>query len=239
MDNHKAFLFHTQSNKTKDYTFLSQFIYGGIDGGVTTFSVIAGAVGAGFSEKVIIILGIANLIADGFSMSVGSYLSSKAEKEKHEKYRKLEKWGVDNLPDSEREEIKEIYKSKGLTGELLERVVQAITSDKETWVNVMMKDEHNMTLDRDSPFKKAIITFLSFLLIGSIPLVSFLAGVDIHKAFFISCVLTTFSFGLIGFMKAFLNQTSKIIGISETLLLGGIAASLAYFAGSLLEKWIL
>jgi vacuolar iron transporter family protein len=61
--------------------YLSEFVYGGIDGAVTTFAVVAGATGARFSAQVILVLGFANLIADGFSMSVGSYLSTKSEQE--------------------------------------------------------------------------------------------------------------------------------------------------------------
>jgi VIT1/CCC1 family predicted Fe2+/Mn2+ transporter len=59
--------------------YLSEFVYGGIDGAVTTFAVVAGATGARFETKVLLVLGFANLIADGFSMSVGSYLSKKSE----------------------------------------------------------------------------------------------------------------------------------------------------------------
>lgn len=61
--------------------YLREFVYGGIDGAITTFAVVAGATGAGFSATVVIVLGIANLIADGLSMGVGSYLSSKSELE--------------------------------------------------------------------------------------------------------------------------------------------------------------
>lgn len=239
MDDHKAYKFHTQHHKSTNHAYLSQFIYGGIDGGVTTFSVIAGAIGAGFDVEIIIILGIANLIADGFSMSVGSYLSSKSDREKHENYRKLEHWGVDHIPESEREEIREIYRSKGLDGDLLEEVVKTITSDKEVWVNVMMKDEHNLVIDNETPKKKAIATFLSFLLIGFVPLSAFLVGIDIHQAFIISCLLTALSFTVIGFLKAYINNTSKLRAVSETLLLGAVAAGLAYIAGDLLEKVVM
>ncbi|MEO9964226.1 MAG: VIT1/CCC1 transporter family protein [Reichenbachiella sp.] len=239
MDYHKAYKFHAEPQQSNQYAYLSQFIYGGIDGGVTTFAVIAGAVGAGFGVEIIIILGIANLIADGFSMSVGSYLSSKSEQEKHEKYRKLEHWGVEHLPESEREEIREIFRSKGLEGELLESVVQTITADKEIWVNVMMKDEHNMVIESETPRKKAIATFLSFLLIGFIPLASFFINIDMSQAFMMSCMLTALSFTIIGFMKAHVNHSSKVRGIGETLLLGTTAAGLAYFAGSFLEKLIM
>ena len=78
-------------SKWQDY--IGEFVYGGIDGSVTTFAVVAGSAGAGLDSSVIIILGFANLLADGFAMSVGSYLSNKSEKENYEKHRQIEYWG--------------------------------------------------------------------------------------------------------------------------------------------------
>jgi VIT1/CCC1 family predicted Fe2+/Mn2+ transporter len=88
--------------------YLREFVYGGIDGAVTTFAVVAGAVGANLDASIIIILGFANLLADGFSMSVGAYLSAKSENENYQKHRSIEYWEVDNIPDKEREEIVDI-----------------------------------------------------------------------------------------------------------------------------------
>ncbi|MEO1655508.1 MAG: VIT1/CCC1 transporter family protein, partial [Bacteroidota bacterium] len=124
--------------------YLGEFVYGGIDGSVTTFAVVAGAAGANLPSSVVIILGFANLIADGFAMSIGSYLSTKSEKDNYEKHRKIEYWEVANWPDKEREEIREIYQAKGFEGELLEKVVETITADKDRWVDVMMKEELEM-----------------------------------------------------------------------------------------------
>ncbi|MEQ9022461.1 MAG: VIT1/CCC1 transporter family protein, partial [Pseudomonadales bacterium] len=79
--------------------YLGEFVYGGIDGSVTTFAVVAGSAGANLESSIVIILGFANLIADGFAMSVGSYLSTKSEKENYEKHKAIEYWEVDNLPE--------------------------------------------------------------------------------------------------------------------------------------------
>jgi VIT1/CCC1 family predicted Fe2+/Mn2+ transporter len=100
-------------NNFQDY--LGEFVYGGIDGSVTTFAVVAGSAGAALNSEVVIILGFANLIADGFAMSVGSYLSTKSEKENYNKHKKIEYWEVDNLPDKEKEEIRDIYRAKGFS----------------------------------------------------------------------------------------------------------------------------
>ena len=130
MENLKAKAFHRNHSDQSGTDFLREFIYGGVDGGVTTFAVVAGATGAHFDSSIIIILGLANLVADGFSMSVGSYLSVKAQLEKYRKVMNYERWGVDNIPDMERDEIRTIYKKKGLTGKLLDEVVKVITSEQ-------------------------------------------------------------------------------------------------------------
>ncbi|MDP5172401.1 MAG: VIT1/CCC1 transporter family protein, partial [Bacteroidia bacterium] len=98
--------------------YLGEFVYGGIDGSVTTFAVVAGAAGADLSLGVILILGFANLIADGFSMSVGAYLSTKSERDNYEKHRKIEYAEVETIPEIEKEEVRDIYRAKGFEGEL-------------------------------------------------------------------------------------------------------------------------
>jgi VIT1/CCC1 family predicted Fe2+/Mn2+ transporter len=150
--------------------YLAEFVYGGIDGSVTTFAVVAGSVGAGLDSTVIIILGFANLFADGFAMSIGAYLSSKTDVDNYEKHKAIEYWEVENVPEKEKDEIREIFQRKGFKGKLLEDVVETITDDKDRWVDVMMKEELGLIEENKSPFKIGLITFLSFLLLGFIPL---------------------------------------------------------------------
>ena len=226
--------------KWQDY--IGEFVYGGIDGSVTTFAVVAGSAGANLDSSVIIILGFANLIADGFAMSVGSYLSNKSEKENYEKHERIEYWEVDNLPEKEKEEIREIYQAKGFEGELLEQVVEVITADKDRWVDVMMKEELNMTKADKSPLAMGAMTFVSFVLVGLIPLVSYVWDYSSDEAsqylFKISIVLTSLAFVGIGWLKSYVAETSRIRSISETLFLGAAAAILSYFVGSFLEQMI-
>jgi len=219
--------------------YLREFVYGGIDGAVTTFAVVAGAVGADLDASIIIILGFANLLADGFSMSVGAYLSAKSEKENYKKHKNIEYWEVENIPDKERQEIVEIYRAKGFEGELLEKVVDVIVSDKDRWVNEMMKDELNMMEDSKSPFKIGLATLASFILIGLIPLIVYVYDLiwktDIDL-FFWTSLFTGLAFLVVGWLKSFVNQTNTLKSISETLLLGFLAALVAYFVGDFLES---
>lgn len=232
--NLKSFL-----NRFQDY--LGEFVYGGIDGSVTTFAVVAGSVGASLESSVIIILGFANLLADGFAMSIGSYLSTKTEQDNFEKHQRLEYWEVDHLPEQEREEIRDIYRAKGFDGELLEQVVTVITADRDRWVDVMMKEELGMMETSKSPLAMGAVTYLSFLIVGIIPLslyvYDYLFGFS-GDLFWSTCLLTSFAFLLIGFFKTYVTQTSKIKGMLETLILGAIAAAVAYYVGGWLEQLI-
>lgn len=218
---------------------LTEFVYGGMDGSITTFAVVAGAEGANLPSSVIIILGFANLLADGFAMSVGSYLSSKSELDNYNKHKNTEYWEVENIPEAERQEIRDIYIAHGFEGELLERVVDVITSDKERWVNVMMKHELEMIPPGKSPLTSGFMTLISFVTVGLVPLLVYVADY-LHplslNLFVTSGTLTTVAFIAIGYVKTYVTQTSKIKGIGETLLLGITAAAVAYFVGNLLER---
>lgn len=232
---------HQQNGWINKYQhYLTEFVYGGIDGSVTTFAVVAGSAGAGLDSSVIIILGFANLIADGFSMSVGSYLSNKSELENFHKHERMEYWDVENIPEQQREVIREIYQAKGFEGELLEKVVDVITEDKDRWVDVMMKEELEMMKQLKSPFAMGLVTFISFILVGLIPLLVYVLDYfvtsPINQLFLTSIVMTFFAFFVIGFLKSIVNQTSKLKSIAETLFLGAAAALLAYYTGKMLEK---
>ena len=231
---------HSIFRKYQDY--LGEFVYGGIDGGVTTFAVVSGAVGAGLDSAVILILGFANLIADGFAMSIGAFLSSKSEQDNYNKHKEIEYWEIENLPDVEREEIREIYEAKGFKDELLDQVVDTITADPERWVDDMMKNELNMIEDSRSPFMIGSMTYAAFIIIGIIPLIiyvwDFIYSFPYDK-FWCTVGLTSIGFILIGLLKSSVTNTSKLKSISETLVLGLLAATIAYFVGDVLENIIM
>lgn len=222
--------------------FLKEFVYGAVDGSITTFAVVAGAEGANLSSAVIIILGIANLIADGFSMSVGSYLSSRSEKLQYEQFKAREYWEIEHMRASEVQEVREIFRSKGFEGTLLEDIVNKITENKEAWVDIMMKHELNMTREDRSSFAIGLATFLSFFIAGSIPLIVYVYDYFYPtqlSLFLYSAGFTGITFIGIGLLKAITTQSRKLKRVLETLLLGTAAAMLAYFTGKLLDLWVL
>ena len=233
-------LTNTRFGKLQEY--LREFVYGGIDGAVTTFGVVAGGFGANLDPGILIILGFANLLADGFSMSVGAYLSAKSERDNYDKHEKIEYWEIENLPEIEREEIADIYREKGFKGELLDKIVDHICGDKDLSVAEMMKDELGMMRDSKSPFKIGLATLISFILVGFIPLMvylwDFFFPTDLN-IFLWTSILTGLAFFIVGWLKGIVNQTSKLRSISETVGLGLLAAVVAFYVGDILESFFI
>jgi VIT1/CCC1 family predicted Fe2+/Mn2+ transporter len=212
------------------------FIYGSIDGAVTTFAIVAGVVGASLSPGIILILGFANLFADGFSMAAANYQASKARNEYIEMKRKQEEWEIDNLEEQEKDEIRDIYSKKGFKDELLEEIVRIITSRRKVWVDTMMKEELGLIEDEKKPLDSSISTFVGFNLIGLIPLIPFVVfmamGIDPNsEAFFYSIIFVVCAFLIVGIIKGKIVKKSKIRSGVYTLIIGGIAAMVAYLIG--------
>ena len=150
-------------------------MYGATDGVVTTFAIVAGVVGASFSPSVVLILGFANLFADGFSMAIGNYLSAKSRIEYVERQRKREEWEIKNNAAQKIREIKDIYSDKGFKDELLESIAKVIISKRKVWVDTMMEEKiGSVDNNNENPICKAITTFFAFYLVGLIPLIPFI-----------------------------------------------------------------
>jgi VIT1/CCC1 family predicted Fe2+/Mn2+ transporter len=217
-------------------SLISDAVLGGIDGCVTTFAVVSGTLGAGFSASVALVLGFANLIADGFSMAISNYESIKAQQEFTESVRLTEQEHIENIPAGEREEIRQIFQRKGFTGDILEKIVDTIVNDRKLWIDTMLTEEHGLQKSIQNPIKSAVTTFTAFIFVGAIPLFPFLlTGQEIQAQFFISACLAGIMFFLIGTIKSiFLEKPVFRSGI-KTLLTGGVAASLAFTTGYLLR----
>ena len=221
--------------------YLSEFVYGGIDGCVTTFAVVAGSVGAGLDSSVIIILGFANLLADGFAMSVGAYLSTKTEKDNYSKHKNRELESDSKDPNYKKVRITQVFQSLGYKEKALDVVVDQVTNDSERWIDIILKEEMKIIPENKSPLKIGGVTYFSFILIGIIPLLVYVLDYLIPikgDLFVIASVLTGFGFLIIGWLKAHVNKTRILKGIIETLALGAVAAIVAYFIGDFLESLI-
>lgn len=216
------------------HNYLRDWVYGGIDGSVTTFAVVSGVVGAHLSSGVILVLGFANLLADGFSMAAANFLATKAERDDVEHLAAIERRHVETEPDGEREEVRQIFKAKGLGGEELERVVGLITADRTLWVRTMLTEEYGLSWQVRSAWRAGVSTFSAFVVCGLVPLLPFLFGVP--DAFSLATVLTGGVFFAIGSVKSKWSTISWWRSGLETLVVGSVAAALAYAVGVLLKS---
>ena len=222
--------------------YIGDIIYGASDGIVTTFAIVAGATGALLSSTIILILGIANLLADGFSMAAGNYLGTKSEIEYFRKERQREMWEVENVPDAEREEVRQIFRRKGLASHMADKLTEIITSNKRVWVDVMMTEELGiLPTENISPWKSALATFFSFIIAGSMPLMFFIFSYStmIDNVFELSAFTTAVSLFVVGALRVKITKTNWIKSGIEMLLVGGIAATVAYLIGYLLKMIVI
>lgn len=219
------------------------FIYGSIDGAVTTFAIVAGVVGASLSPNIILILGFANLFADGFSMAAANYQASKARNEFIQMKRKNEEWEIDNLEQQEKQEIRNIYEKKGFKDELLDEIVRIITSRRKVWVDTMMREELGLIEDEKKPIDSSISTFVGFNVLGLIPLIPFIIFFSIgitanSDAFVYSVISTGVAFFLVGVIKGKIVKHSMLRSGIYTLFIGGMAAIVAYYVGYTLKLFV-
>ncbi|MFT5786046.1 MAG: VIT1/CCC1 family predicted Fe2+/Mn2+ transporter [Ascidiaceihabitans sp.] len=205
---------------------LKNMIYGGIDGAVTTFAIVAGVEGAGLSHNIIVALGLANIIADGFSMAASNYSGTKAELDDRKRIIQIEKRHIDQHPDGELEELRQILNMRGLSGDLLDKATKAISLDRDKWIGLMLTDEYGLARDDPEPMRAAIATFAAFLIAGAVPLIPFLLGLE--RAFITSIFATMSIFFLIGAGKSRWSLAKWWRSGAETLMIGGVAALLAY-----------
>jgi vacuolar iron transporter family protein len=214
-------------------SYLRDWVYGGIDGSVTTFAVVSGVVGAMLAPRIILVLGAANLIADGFSMAASNYSGTRTEHQELDRLRALEEDHISRYPEGEREEVRQILIAKGFSEDETETMVRAITADRKRWIDFMLTEEYGAAQGKRSPLAAAWSTFAAFVLCGLVPLLPF--ALSMPGAFTISLAMTLAVFFAIGSIKSRWLLVSWWKAGLETLTIGTLAALFAYGIGALLR----
>jgi VIT1/CCC1 family predicted Fe2+/Mn2+ transporter len=225
-----------QQRLSKDVqgNYLRDWIYGGIDGTITTFAIVAGVVGADMPGSVVLVLGLANLVADGFAMAAGNYIGTKADLDDYIRLLAIERKHIAVEPSGEREEIRQIFAAKGFAGAELERIVDVITADEERWAKTMAVEEYGLSPAAKSPIKAALSTGAAFLLSGLVPLISYLVAYSLTA----SVAATGVVFFGIGAAKSRWSLASWWRSGLETLLIGMSAAGLSFAIGFALRTLV-
>ncbi|XLQ19951.1 MAG: VIT1/CCC1 transporter family protein [Candidatus Moraniibacteriota bacterium] len=229
-------------NQTIFSANLKELVYGGIDGIITTFAVVAGFTGASMTSDesitipvtVVLVFGLANLFADGFSMGVGDFLSSRAEKKLFEKEWKKEYKEIKETEKFEYDETVLILTENGFTKEDAVALADIYKRNPEFWADFMMRYELNMAHPEDSPVKAASITFISFIMFGAVPLLPYMFDIpSFDGRFATASIFAAIALGVLGIIRARFTKECVIISVLEIVGLGMTAAFIAYFVGTL------
>jgi DNA damage-binding protein 1 len=217
--------------------FIKSLVFGGLDGIITTFAIVSAAVGADLSKKTVIVMGLANLIADAISMGLGDALSEKAELDYINREWQRETWEMDNNPAGEIKEMLELYEAEGVSREDSALILTTMAKYKEFFVKHMMIVELGLqTPEEDAnPWAKGAVTFSAFVMFGAVPLVSYIianaAGADGGLLFGLCILFTAMAIFLLGAVKGKFAQSNMIQAGALMTLNGGLAAAASYLIG--------
>ena len=215
--------------------FLKDAVYGANDGIISTFAVVAGVTGAALSPLVVVVIGLASLFADGFSMAVSNFLASRSALDFTKRERRVEAREVEVRPESERGEVRDILIKKGYEGQDLEQLVVLITKNKRFWIDFMMHEELGLaTHGSVRPLRGAITTFVAFIVAGFLPIAPYIFGMG--NIFLWSVLATALVLFVIGSLRTLFTEKNWFLAGLEMLFLGGVAAIIAYSIGFLISS---
>jgi vacuolar iron transporter family protein len=217
---------------------LRNFVFGTADGLVTVLAFVAGVSASLATRKLVLMAGVAEMFAGAVSMGLGAFLGTRAERDWYARERKREELEVAKIPHLERQEIRDIYRNKGLEGETLERVVDAFTANEKRWVDIMMTEELGLAPVESWPWSAGLVVGFSYILAAAVPLVPYLF-LEGGRALLASAAVTAVALYAVGVAKARLTQRPELRSGVETMLTGlvgtgvcwGIGRAVAHFAG--------
>lgn len=226
---------HHDEHHLKNFT-LPEIILGGQDGLVNVLGVILGVAAATSSNQIVIVAGLAATFAESVSMAAVAYTSKLAEADYYQSEYEREKWEIEHIPDGEREEIRALYENYGFKGQVLDEIVEKITSNKEVWLRVMMEQELKLEpVERKQAVPAALIVGISALVGSFIPLTPFFFS-PIKSAMTVSLVASSLTLFVVGYYKAKKTLGRNLLrqGLEMTVI-GMLSALVGYFIGSLFK----
>ncbi|MFT5171461.1 MAG: VIT1/CCC1 family predicted Fe2+/Mn2+ transporter [Candidatus Marinamargulisbacteria bacterium] len=220
--------------------YLKEIVYGGNDGIVTTFTVIAGFTGANFegsiptmSMFIVLLFGLANLFSDGIAMGMGNFLAIRADQDLYRNFKAKEAEEIDSSPDMEMEETRFLLKEKGFSEALSVQLTDIFSQNKAYWLEFMMLHELGLQNPEDINAKACgLATFCSFVFFGVLPLLPYFFFSDIKTNFALSCLFMGIALFFLGVFRARLSQQAYTKAVGETMLVGGLSGIVAFLIGS-------
>jgi VIT1/CCC1 family predicted Fe2+/Mn2+ transporter len=221
-------------------TYLKEIVYGGTDGIVTTFAVVAGFTGAQMGQSIpnlsfltVLLFGLANLAADGLSMGLSNFLSVRSEKDIYQKEAAKELHEIRNHPESEKEETITILKREGFNEKQAKELTAIYMTNEKYWLRFMMNDELEIPNPMgEKPLLTGIATFTAFVIFGFIPLIPYIIFPQNPNVFVFAGFATLIALVFLGTFRWKVTAEHPLRAISETVLVGSAAAAVAYLVGT-------
>jgi len=219
---------------------LRQIVYGGNDGIVSTFAVVAGFAGAQaegileISTIAVLLFGFANLLADGVSMGLGEFLSARSQRDVYYAIRHQELAAIAKRPKAESDEVLAILNHRGVSTEDSKVFLSVLERNPEMMADFMMAYEFGMAdPEEENPATNGLFTFFSFISFGLIPILPYVF-LDATQTTFLISVLSTFgALFCLGLLRWYATLERFMACLAETVLVGGICAAVAYGVGLL------
>ncbi len=215
---------------------LRDILIGMADGLTVPFAIAAGLSGAVSSMEIIIVAGLAEIAAGSISMGLGGYLAAKSDAEHYENERQREIREVEEVPEEEKREVAVIFQEYGLTAEQTTPIVEALSQDKQKWVDFMMRYE--LGLEEPHPrraVKSAATIGLTYTTSGLIPLAPYIFMSEPQSALIVSAIVTLTALLIFGYIKGRFTGTRPGVSAVRMALIGGIAATAAFVIAKLIS----
>ncbi len=226
---------HTVVDPHKYSNPLANIILGGQDGLVNVLGIVLGVAAATHDPKIVIIAGLSATFAESVSMAAVAFTTMLAETAHYESEKEREMRHIEEAPSVERDEIRRIYLEKGFEGDLLDQIVEKITSNKNVWVDVMMMEEHSLVYStRKDAYKAALIVGIAAIIGSLIPLFPFFFY-NVTLSIWISLVISAVSLFLVGIYKAISTVGKPVKSGLEMTVIGIVSALFGYLVGIILK----
>ena len=232
---------HAENHSDETSEYVKSIVFGGLDGIMTTFAIVNAAAGGGGDWKMVLLLGLSNVVADGFSMGFGEFVGGDAERDHAIVERSREEWEVANCLEDEKSEMVEIYKERGLSEEDSKTIVDILAKDPKLFVDFMMVDELGIYCDLDDkwgPFKQGVVMFISFILFGSVPVLPYLStvGKGVDGTYAAALIITAAALAILGAVKGHLTGFSKLNSALVMLFNGTVSGVVSFGTGLLVQN---
>jgi VIT1/CCC1 family predicted Fe2+/Mn2+ transporter len=228
-------LHHMHKDPHRRGSSLSDFILGAQDGLVNVLGVILGIAAATNDARLVLIAGLATTFAESISMGAVAFTTTLADADHYQSELEREYRHIQDAPNLETQEIREIYETKGFKGNLLDRIVQTVTANKDVWVAVMMAEEHQLApVDRGHAIRAALVVGISAVLGSLVPLIPF-AFLPVSTSMWSSVLVTALVLFAIGAYKARVTIGRPMRSGLEMAMIGTVSALAGYFVGILLK----